>query len=119
MNNLELVLLQNVASRNVNVKSLNVTVTKRSCTQRRSQNVRVTKRKHHITLSTVTFLRFRCVLTFCDVFLRFVMFAFWNYYVLKLLLLETITFSDATLSDINVLLCYVLSQYQLVYHFRL
>jgi hypothetical protein len=47
---------------------------------------------------------------FCDVFLRFVMFTFWNYYVLKLLRLETITFSDATLSDINVVLCYVLSQ---------
>jgi hypothetical protein len=61
--------------------------------------VRVTKRKHHITLTTVTFL-------------RFVMFKFWNYYVLKLLRLETITFSDATLSDINVVLCFVLSQYQ-------
>ena len=36
--------------------------------------------------------------------LRFVMFTFWNYYVLKLLRLETITFSDATLSDINVVL---------------
>jgi hypothetical protein len=36
---------------------------------------------------------------------------FWNYYVLKLLRLETITFSDAMLSDINVVLCYVLSQY--------
>ena len=35
----------------------------------------------------------------------------WNYYVLKLLRLETITFSDATLSDINIVLCYVLSQY--------
>jgi hypothetical protein len=30
------------------------------------------------------------------------MFTFWNHYVLKLLRLETITFSDATLSDINV-----------------
>ncbi len=39
-------------------------------------------------------------------------FTFWNYYVLKLLRLETITFSDATLSDINVVLCYVLSQYR-------
>ncbi len=39
------------------------------------------------------------VLTFCDV------------YVLELLRFETITFSDATLSDINVALCYVLSQY--------
>jgi hypothetical protein len=35
------------------------------------------------------------------------------YYVLKLLRLETITFSDATLSDINVVLCYVLSQYRI------
>jgi hypothetical protein len=42
------------------------------------------------------------------------MFAFWNYYVLKLLLLETIAFSDATLSDINVLLRYFLSQYSRV-----
>ncbi len=45
-------------------------------------------------------------------FLRFVMFTFWNYYVVELLSLETITFSDATLSDINVVLCYVLSQYR-------
>ena len=44
-------------------------------------------------------------------FLSFVTFTFWNYEVLKLLHLETITFSDATLSDINVVLCYVLSQY--------
>jgi hypothetical protein len=29
------------------------------------------------------------------------MFTFWNYYILKLLRLETITLSDATLSDIN------------------
>jgi hypothetical protein len=36
----------------------------------------------------------------------------WNYYVLKLSRLETITFSDATLSDINIVLCYVLSQYR-------
>ncbi len=43
----------------------------------------------------------------------FVTFTFWNYYVLKLLHFETITFSDATLSDINVLLCYILSQYSL------
>ncbi len=43
--------------------------------------------------------------------LRFLTFTFWNYYVLKLLGLETITCSDATLSDINVVLCYVLSQY--------
>ncbi len=42
------------------------------------------------------------------------MFTFWNSYVLKLLRLETISFSDATLSDMNVVWCYVLSQYQLV-----
>ncbi len=35
-----------------------------------------------------------------------------DHYVLKLLRLETITFSDATLSEINVVLCYVLSQYR-------
>jgi hypothetical protein len=58
--------------------------------------VRDTKCKHHITLTTVTFL-------------RFVMFTFWNYNVLKLLRLETITFSDAMLSGINVVLCYVLA----------
>jgi hypothetical protein len=81
--------------------TLNVTVTKCSCTQRRShKNVRVTKRKHHITLTTVTSL-------------RFLTFTFWNYFVLKLLHLETITFRDATLSDINVVLCYILSQYQI------
>ncbi len=45
-------------------------------------------------------------------FLRFVTFAFWTYYILKLLPLETITFSDALLSDINVVLCYLLSQYR-------
>ncbi len=39
------------------------------------------------------------------------MFTFWKNYVLKLLRLETITFSNATLSDINVVLGYVLSQY--------
>ncbi len=44
-------------------------------------------------------------------FLSIVKFMFWNYNVLKLLPLETITFSDATLSDINVVLCYVLSPY--------
>jgi hypothetical protein len=44
-------------------------------------------------------------------FLRFVTFKFWNYYILQLLRLETITFSDATLSDINVVFCYILSQY--------
>ncbi len=63
-----------------------------------SHNVRVIKRKPHITLTTVTSL-------------RFLTFTFWNYYILKLLRLETVTFSDATLSDINVVLCYVLSQY--------
>ncbi len=46
------------------------------------------------------------VLTFFDVYV-------WNYYVLKLLRLETIMFSDAMLSNINVVLCYVLSQYTL------
>ncbi len=40
-------------------------------------------------------------------FLRFVMFTFWKYYILKLIRLETITFNDATLSDINVVWCYV------------
>jgi hypothetical protein len=45
---------------------------------------------------------------------RFLTFTFWNYYVLKLLRFETITFSDATLSDINNVLCYVLSQYRLL-----
>ncbi len=44
--------------------------------------------------------------------LRFLTFTFWKYYVLKLLRLETVTFSDATLSDINIVLCYVLSKYQ-------
>ncbi len=39
------------------------------------------------------------------------MFKFWNYYVLKLLRLETIMFSDATLSDINVVLSYGLLQH--------
>ena len=43
--------------------------------------------------------------------LRFLTFTFCNYYVLKLLRLETIMFSDAMLSDINVVLRYVLSQY--------
>ncbi len=47
----------------------------------------------------------------------FLTFKFWNYYFLKLLRLETITFSDATLSDINIVLSYVLSQYQLRYFF--
>ncbi len=44
-------------------------------------------------------------------FWGFFTFTFRNFYVLKLLRLETITFSDATLSDINVVLCYFLSQY--------
>ncbi len=44
------------------------------------------------------------------------MFTFMIYYVLKLLHLETITFSDAMLSDINVVLCYVLSQYRKNFH---
>jgi hypothetical protein len=39
---------------------------------------------------------------------------FCNYFVLKLLRLETITFSDGTLSNINVVLCYVLSQYHMI-----
>ncbi len=47
-------------------------------------------------------------------FLSFVMFTLWNPYILKLLHLETSTFSDATLSDINVVLCYVLTQYNSV-----
>jgi hypothetical protein len=38
---------------------------------------------------------------------------FWNSYVLKLLRLETLTFCDVMLSDINVVRCYVLSQYRL------
>jgi hypothetical protein len=54
----------------------------------------ISKRKHNITLTTVMFF-------------HFVMFTFWNYYVLKLLRLETITFSDATLGDINVLSQYL------------
>ncbi len=43
-------------------------------------------------------------------FLCFATFTCWNNDILKLLPLETITFNDATLSDINVVLCYVLSQ---------
>ncbi len=35
---------------------------------------------------------------------------------MKLLRLETITFSDATLSDIKVVLCYFLSQYCASFH---
>ncbi len=45
--------------------------------------------------------------------LRFFKFTFSTYYVWQLLCFETITFCDATLSDINVILCYVLSQYPL------
>jgi hypothetical protein len=37
---------------------------------------------------------------------------FWNYYVLKPIRLETITFSDAKLIDIKIVLCYVLSPYR-------
>ncbi len=40
------------------------------------------------------------------------MFPFWNSYILKHLRLETLTFSDITLIDINVVWCYVLSQYR-------
>ncbi len=47
--------------------------------------------------------------------LHFLTFTFWNYYILKLLRLETITFSDATLSDINVVLSYVLLQYRHIF----
>ncbi len=80
--------------------SLNITVAKHSCTQRRSHKTKeLQKVSIAIQLRTVTFL-------------RFVMFMFWKYYVLKLLHLETITFSDATLRDKSVVLCYVLSQYQ-------
>jgi hypothetical protein len=47
------------------------------------------------------------------------MFTFWNYYILKLLSLETIMFSDAMLSDINIVLCYILSQYRFSYQLLL
>jgi hypothetical protein len=60
---------------------------------------------HHITFTTVTSLHFLTL-------------TFWNYYVLKLLRLETISFSDAMLSDINVVLCYILSQYPIDYSVR-
>ncbi len=43
--------------------------------------------------------------------LGFLTFTYWNSYVFKLLRLETLTSSDVTLSDINVVWCYVLSQY--------
>jgi hypothetical protein len=36
----------------------------------------------------------------------------WNSYVLELLRFDTLTFSDVTLNDINVVWCYVLSQYR-------
>jgi hypothetical protein len=72
-----------------------------------------------------------CIFTYCDILryvtltfwndyvlkllrtvmlLRYVTPPFWNDYVLKLLHLETLTFRDAKLSDINVVWCYVLSQ---------
>ncbi len=47
--------------------------------------------------------------------IRFWTFTFWNSYVLKLLRLETLTYSDVTLSDINVVWCYVLSQYRFAF----
>ncbi len=50
--------------------------------------------------------------------LRFLTFTFWNSYVLKLLRLETLTFSDVTVSDINVVWCYVLSQYRQLSPFK-
>jgi len=49
--------------------------------------------------------------------LGFLTFTFWNSYVWKLLRLETLTFSDVTLSDINVVWCYVLSQYLIFKYF--
>jgi hypothetical protein len=45
--------------------------------------------------------------------LRYVTFTFWYSYVLKLVRLETLTFSDLTFCDMNVVWCYVLSQYQI------
>jgi hypothetical protein len=48
-------------------------------------------------------------LTYSDL-LCYVTFTFWNCYVLKLLRLETITCSDATLSDVSFVWFYVLSQ---------
>ncbi len=44
--------------------------------------------------------------------LRFLTFTLWSYYIVKLLCLEIITFSDATLSDINIVLCDIFSQYR-------
>jgi hypothetical protein len=46
-------------------------------------------------------LRFE-TLTYCDALTLCDAYTFWNDYVLKLLHLETLTFRDATLSDINV-----------------
>ncbi len=62
----------------LNVAAHDVAVTKRKSY----------KRKHQITLTTVTSL-------------RFLTFTFWNSYVLKHLCLESLTFSDVTLTDIN------------------
>ncbi len=44
---------------------------------------------------------------YCDIL------TFFDVYILELLRLETIKFGNASLSDINVVLCYVLSQYSL------
>ncbi len=64
--------------------------------------VEVTKHKSYKTLASHN--TYYCdVLTLCEV------------YVLELLHFETLTFSDATLSDINVVLFYVLSQYRAGY----
>ncbi len=48
---------------------------------------------------------------YCD-FLKFC-----DVYILEILRFETLGFSDATLSDINLVLCYVLSQCRTVYVF--
>ncbi len=47
---------------------------------------------------------------FCDVFFTFCDVNVLELLRVKLLRFETITFSDTTLSDLNVVLCYVLSQ---------
>jgi len=68
----------------------------------------------HFTLCDIDLsqlLRFE-TLTYCDALTLCDAYTFWNDYVLKLLHLETLTFRDATLSDINVVWCYVLSQYR-------
>jgi hypothetical protein len=52
-------------------------------------------------------------------FLSFVMFTFWNSNVLKLLRLETVTFSDATLSDINVLSQYLFLYSNFIYNVKI